>query len=57
MLLHDVEFMLVILVRSFKFAPANIAVDWCIGQTICPFELGVKLEELHPRLPLNLARL
>lgn len=55
--LLELKVMLVMLVRSFRFAPAGTAVEWRLGQTMCPFELGVKLEELHPRLPLNVTRL
>ncbi|KAF8600975.1 cytochrome P450 [Ceratobasidium sp. AG-I] len=51
--LLELKVILLMLVRFFRFTPADTAVEWRLGQTMAPFEIGTKLGDLQPRLPLR----
>ncbi|KAF8594567.1 cytochrome P450, partial [Ceratobasidium sp. AG-I] len=53
--LLELKIVLSMLVKSFKFAPASVPVQWCLGTTMVPYESGTAQESKRPGLPLNVS--
>lgn len=55
MLTGIVEIVLSMLVSSFKFEPSGTLVEWRLGLTMNPFEVGAEGEANHPSMPLSVS--
>ncbi|KAF8594566.1 cytochrome P450 [Ceratobasidium sp. AG-I] len=51
--LLELKIVLSMLLKSFKFTPASVPVQWCLGSTMVPYEVGVAEENKRPGLPLH----
>lgn len=49
------EIVLSMLVKSFRFAPADVPVQWCLGPTMAPYESEAAQESKRPGLSLNVS--
>ncbi|KAF8597975.1 cytochrome P450 [Ceratobasidium sp. AG-I] len=48
----EIKTVLSVLIRSFKFAPSATPVEWRLGLTMNPFQMGVEFGNNHPAMPL-----
>ncbi|KAF8600957.1 cytochrome P450, partial [Ceratobasidium sp. AG-I] len=53
----ELKSILSMLVRSFRFTPASTAIEWRLGRTMIPYQVGTKAKDLQPRLPLRVTLL
>lgn len=49
----ETEVLFSILVKTFEFSSADIQIEWHLGTTMAPFEVGTGEGAKHPSMPLN----
>ncbi|KAF8600122.1 cytochrome P450 [Ceratobasidium sp. AG-I] len=51
----ELKVVLLMLVKNFKFAPANVPVEWRLGMAMTPYEAGAGSQMSSPSMPLNVS--